>query len=195
MALWHGLWDGRTWLVRDEERKQGAPDSWFSILDALWVFLSFQNDCHVQHCNVRTPVLGCVLSCIWLFATPLTVAQQAPQSMKFSREEYWSGWPFPLLGDLPDPTSQPMSLVSPVLAGGFFTTESPFLGQRTNWCDQRDHGAFEELKAGRLEDREDMTWNREKWADPGPCGSSGNREVGLGRCEDGTGKWNDPVYS
>ena len=52
--------------------------------------------------------------------------------MKFSREEYWSGWPFPLLGDLPDPGSQPMSLVSPILAGGFFTTESPFLGQRTD---------------------------------------------------------------
>ena len=41
------------------------------------------------------------------------------------RQEYWSGLPFPSPGDLPNPGIQPMSLESPVLAGGFFTTESP----------------------------------------------------------------------
>ena len=47
---------------------------------------------------------------------------QAPLSMVFSRQEYWSGLPFPSPRDLPDPGIKP---VSPVLAGGFFTTEPP----------------------------------------------------------------------
>ena len=44
-----------------------------------------------------------VLSHVWLFATPWTVAHQAPLSMEFSRQEYWSGLPFSSPGDLPDP--------------------------------------------------------------------------------------------
>ena len=47
------------------------------------------------------------LSCVWLFATPWTVAYQAPPSMGFSRQEYWSGLPFPSPGDLPDPRTGP----------------------------------------------------------------------------------------
>ena len=43
----------------------------------------------------------CVLSCVQLFAAPRTVAHQAPISMEFSRQEYWSGLPFPTLGDRP----------------------------------------------------------------------------------------------
>ena len=43
----------------------------------------------------------------------------------FSRQEYWSGLPFPTLGDLPDPGIEPASLGSPPLAGGFFATEPP----------------------------------------------------------------------
>jgi len=42
--------------------------------------------------------------------------------MGFSRQEYWSGLPCPPLGDLPDPGIEPLSLMSPALAGGFFTT-------------------------------------------------------------------------
>ena len=57
--------------------------------------------------------------------TPWTVAGQAPLSMGFSRPEYWSGWPCPLPGDLPDPGVEPVSPASPALAGGFFTTEPP----------------------------------------------------------------------
>ena len=44
-----------------------------------------------------------LLSCVRLFATPWTVAYQAPPSMGFSRQEYWSGLPFPSPGDLPHP--------------------------------------------------------------------------------------------
>ena len=44
--------------------------------------------------------------------------------MGFSRQEYWSVLPFPSLGDLPDPGVEPMSLMSPALAGGFLTTNA-----------------------------------------------------------------------
>ena len=49
------------------------------------------------------------LSRVRLFATPWTVAHQAPLSMGFSKQEYWSGLPFPSPGDLPDPGIEPMS--------------------------------------------------------------------------------------
>ena len=49
------------------------------------------------------------LSRVRLFATPWTVAYQASQSMGFSRQEYWSGVPFPSPGDLPDPGFEPLS--------------------------------------------------------------------------------------
>ena len=55
-------------------------------------------------------------------ATLWTVAHQAPLPMGFSRQEYWNGLPSPPPGDLPDPGIEPMSLTSPALAGGFFTT-------------------------------------------------------------------------
>ena len=61
-------------------------------------------------------------SCVWLFATPWTVAHQSPLSMGFSRREYESGLPFPPAGDLPDPGIEPLSLTSPALAGRLFIT-------------------------------------------------------------------------
>ena len=63
-----------------------------------------------------------MLSRVQLFAT---VAHKAPLSMEFSRQEYWSRLPFPSPVDLPDPGIEPASLVSPALAGRFFTTEPP----------------------------------------------------------------------
>ena len=65
-----------------------------------------------------------VLCCVQLFVTPWFVAHQAPLSMKFSRQEYWSGLPFSSPGHLPDPGIEPMSLASPALAGGFFATSA-----------------------------------------------------------------------
>ena len=49
------------------------------------------------------------LSRVWFFATPWTVTRQAPPSKGFSRQDYWSGLPFPSPGDLPDPGSEPRS--------------------------------------------------------------------------------------
>ena len=52
-------------------------------------------------------LVGC--SRVRLFETPWTIAGQAPLSMEFSRQEYWSGLPFPSPGDLPDPGIEPRS--------------------------------------------------------------------------------------
>ena len=63
-----------------------------------------------------------MLSCVQLFATPWTVAGEAPLSMEFYTQEYWSGLPVPIPGGFPDPGTK---LTSPALAGGFFTTAPP----------------------------------------------------------------------
>ena len=59
------------------------------------------------------------------FVTPWTVARLVPVSMGFSRQEHWSGLPFPPPGDLPDPGIEPVSLGSPPVSGGFFTPAPP----------------------------------------------------------------------
>ena len=61
------------------------------------------------------------LSHVQLFATSWTVARQAPLSVEFSRQKYWSGLPFLPLEDLPDLGIKPLSAASPALVGGFFT--------------------------------------------------------------------------
>ena len=68
-----------------------------------------------------------MLSCVQLFVIPWTVAHQAHLSMEFPRQESWSGLPFSTPGDLPDPGMEPMSPVSPALAGKFFTAEPSVL--------------------------------------------------------------------
>ena len=59
---------------------------------------------------------------VQLFATLRTFTCQAPLTVEFSRQEYWNGLPCPTPGDLPNPVTEPMSLMSLELAGGFFTT-------------------------------------------------------------------------
>ena len=68
-------------------------------------------------------MLSC-FSCVWLFATLQTAAHQAPLSMGFARQEYWSGLPYSPPGDLPVSGIEPMSLTSPALASRFFTTST-----------------------------------------------------------------------
>ena len=63
--------------------------------------------------------------CVWLFATPWTVVCQAPLSLEFSRQNYWSGLPFLSQRDVPNPGIKPESSVSPALASGFSTTDPP----------------------------------------------------------------------
>ena len=68
---------------------------------------------------------------VWLFATLWTIAFQAPLSMGFSRQEYWSVLPCPPPGDLPGPWIEPASLVSSALAGRFFKRVPP--GKKWKW--------------------------------------------------------------
>ena len=83
----------------------------------------------VRHTYYRCVcVCACVLSHIWLFATLCTVIHQAPLSMEFPRQRYWSGLPFPPPGDLPDPGikhTSPGSPAPPALAGRSFTIVPP----------------------------------------------------------------------
>ena len=61
------------------------------------------------------------------FVSPWTVTSQTPVSVGVSRQECWSGLPFPPPGDLPDSGTEPVSLLSSALAAGFFTSS-------TTWC-------------------------------------------------------------
>ena len=72
--------------------------------------------------KLKVKVKAKLLSRVQLFATPWTVAHQASPSMGFSRQEYWSGLPFPSPGDLPDPGIQPGS---PALGADALTSEAP----------------------------------------------------------------------
>ena len=72
------------------------------------------------------PILwaSCICGLSHFFAILWTVVHQAPLCMGFSRQEYWSGLPCPLPGDLPDLGVEPVSVTSPASANGFFTTST-----------------------------------------------------------------------
>ena len=93
--------------------------------------------CVPTEVNSVTKLHMCVCVCVYvcmyvlsgfshvrLFVTLWTVACQAPLSMGFSRQEYWSGLPCPPPEHLPNPGLEPVSLTSPALVGGFFTTST-----------------------------------------------------------------------
>ena len=75
----------------------------------------------LDHLNLNSRACVQLLSHVWLFVIPRTVARQAPLSMGFPRQEHWSGLPCPS-GNIPNPGIEP---ASPALAAGFFTTEPP----------------------------------------------------------------------
>ena len=81
-----------------------------------------------------------------------TAARQAPLSMGFSRQQYWSGLPCLPPGDLPNPGVKPGSLMSPTLAGGFFTTSAP----------------WEQLRSSLLHVREVLSVVSDSWQSHGP---------------------------
>ena len=75
--------------------------------------------------SAKLCVYVCVLSHVWPFATPWTVAHQAPLSIKFPRQEYGYGLPFPTPGNILNPGIKSVSPASLALAGRFFTTGPP----------------------------------------------------------------------
>ena len=101
------------------------------IQSTVYCFLQFA--VYLNSHNLGVVVVVQSLSHVWLFATPWTIAHQAPLSIAFPRQEYWSGFSFPLAGDLPDQGMESMSPVSSALTGRFFitsTTGKPQLGCR-----------------------------------------------------------------
>ena len=99
----------------------------------------------VHQCSAKS------LSCVRLFCHPMgCVACQAPLSVGFPRQEYWSGLPFPTPGDLPNPGIKPTSLRSPALASRFFTTSATWEALFCSWvlscfscvqlCNPMNHG-------------------------------------------------------
>ena len=72
-----------------------------------------------------------LLSRVQLFMVPWTVVCQAPLTIAFSQQEYWSMWSFSTPGDHPDPEMEPTSLVSPALAGIFFTISATWESKTT----------------------------------------------------------------
>ena len=115
LAAWWGLQDLSS-LTRD----------WTHILSDTLFLSSLPNQMFWKvGCLSEICVCVCMLSCVRLFATPWTVTLQAPLSVGFPRQEYWSGLPFPTPRDLLDPGIEPLSLASPELAGCFFTTSPP----------------------------------------------------------------------
>ena len=75
----------------------------YALIKSGYLAIFFQCSLYVRF------VLSC-FSCVQLFAAPWTVAHQAPLSMRFSRQEYWSGLPCPFPGDLPNPDIESVSL-------------------------------------------------------------------------------------
>ena len=74
--------------------------------------------------NLHSACMLSYFSRVQFCATPWTVAHQAPLSMGFSKQEYWSGLPCLPPGGLPNSEIKPASLVSPALTGRFFTTSA-----------------------------------------------------------------------
>ena len=93
------------WLMPGSDMQSSLPECWAS----RWQY-------GARKVQVK------LLSCVRLFATPWTVAHQAPPSMESSRQEYWSGLPFPSPGYLPDPGIEPRS---PVLQADALPSELP----------------------------------------------------------------------
>ena len=85
----------------------------FARLLYLWDSLGKNTGvcCHFLFCtHTHTHIYDyAMLSCVWLFVTPCTIAHQDPLSMEFCRQEYWNRLPFPPPGKLPDPGIEPES--------------------------------------------------------------------------------------
>ena len=118
------------WQLSQETCQDTKLASWDLSEVKLMESMNYYKYIFFRNCSVdiiRTHG-WCMLSRVWLFATPWTVAHQAPLSMGFLSQEYWRGLPFPPPGDLLGPGIEP---ASPALPSWFFTAE-PAGKTRTN---------------------------------------------------------------
>ena len=125
---------------------------------------------------VDEPMCACVHAemlqyYVQLFAILWTITHQAPLSWGFSRQEYWRGLPYPPLEDHPDPGMEPASLMSPALAGGFFTTSATWEAQMNLYCSSSppENGNFGLLCSKLSDSWHDLpcpaqSWGRSSWS-------------------------------
>ena len=106
------FWAYKTYSYQLQKNKI-YPSSWISCIHDIYICVCV---CIHGVSEVKSP------SRVWLLATPWTVAYQAPLSMEFSRQEYWSGLPFPSPEDLPNPGIEPGS---PALQADALPSEPP----------------------------------------------------------------------
>ena len=133
LVPWPGIkcyilfWQQSYWAITHPLKVYDSRNS----LAVQWLGLStFTAERCVRVCvSVSVCVCVCVSVCVQWCLTLMswTVAHQAPLSTEHSRQEYWSGFPFPPSVFLPDPGMETESLVSPMLAGGFFTLRKPYI--------------------------------------------------------------------
>ena len=95
-----------------------------SVLDRVNIWAKWERKLRGRNYHGLVVCILSRFSSVQLFATLWTVARQAPLSMGFSRQQYWSGLPFPSPGNLLTKWSKPASLTSYSLAGRFFTTRA-----------------------------------------------------------------------
>ena len=107
---------------------------WIWLLEKL--FEMWMREVSLRKCICTSLCVGMLshYSRACLFVTLWTLAHQAPLSMGFSRQEYWSGLPFPPPGNLPDPGIQPAFLMFLALAGRFFTANSTWESHVSSVC-------------------------------------------------------------
>ena len=132
------VWKVDTFLVAHAPNVQGelllSPRPFCYRLHLQFLFTSIILVCVSVCVCTRAQSLIHVQLCV----TPWTIACQAPLFMELSRQEYWSGLPFPTPGDLPNPGIESMSLASSALTGRFLTTALPRKHQTYNTLVQTD---------------------------------------------------------
>ena len=115
------------------------------------------------------------LSRVQLFATLWTVAYQFPPSMGFSRQEYWSGLPFPSPGDLPDPGIKPRS---PALQAEALTSEPPEQTPPQSEAQLQSLGWEDPLEKDMATHSSILAWRIPRTEEPGGLWSMGSQRVG-----------------
>ena len=169
---------------KDSERQKVIHKIFRSIssdsFETRQMFSRFFSDCplvmplHTQwgaHRAKRTCLtrIMCVLRCSVVSdsASPWTIAQQAPLSLGFCQQEYWSGVPLPPPGDLPNPGIQPVSPTYPALAGRFFTTSATWEAQPESYLWNLASQDFNILSEWPWTCFQRLQWSSEAWTTAG----------------------------
>ena len=160
-TCWQPLWLGiarKHWGIRMADWILDVTDQKSTICNTLWMRAKSLQSCVTLCVYVKS------FSRVWLFATPWTVAYQAPPSMGFSRQEYWSGLPYPFPVDLPDPGIEPRS---PAFQADVSTFEPPGMSlwnlMNCSLQDSYVHGILQEriLELVALPSSRESSWPRD----------------------------------